>query len=343
METMRFFIPLTALLMLSASCQGDRTVKVDVTHSQRNAIVNVKDKVVPVEMDSSIIIGPGVSLAAGLGKLFISEAMPAGKIIQVLDATTMRHIGSFGQYGPGPGEVLVPGKTQVNTTDSLLYIFDYGHLSILAFNVDSALTVDGYKPWVRQTFDMQSFPDRYRWVSDSVGFGRAITPNEDKRGYTQVLCRYNMNTGGQTPFGKFEERGLTDRSLFDVDADCGLVAEVYNTNDLIVLYDLDGNVLHRIYGPAWVSGGQSPRLSNFTLAAITDSRIYCAYSGNDYENGSYSGTLIHVIDHDGNYVNTLDLGRNISNMLLLPGTETLFFNFDDDLQFGLLDLSEIYE
>lgn len=313
------------------SCKSNHD-SIDIHQGDRDNIVDVKSLV--TEFDTGdVILGPTTQVVNKCGYIFFKDYDSKEHIIQAFDSKTGKHIGSFAQFGHGPDEILITGQLQINDKERTAYLFDHGQLKIKAFNVDSALQLPDYKPWVKQRIDVGRFPSRYIWVNDTFGFGRLILPDIEHGGYTQGLCRYNLNTGDVTEIGEIHNNG--DKSMMGVSTDHKLMVEAYSTKDLIVIYDFDGNVRHRIYGPEW-SGSKQSNLHYFNNAVIVGDKILAAYSGTE----SYYAQYIHVFDLDGHYEQTLDVGHDIYDMSYAEDINSLIFTLNSDIQFGILNLEK---
>lgn len=316
-----------------ASCHSNNDI--DIHLNNRSNIIDVSDDIVEFVPDSNVIIGSNPEITSAIQYLFIKDGKSTDNLIYVFDARTLDYKGSFAKFGHGPEEILVPGQLQINDKERTAYLFDHGQLKIQAFNVDSALQSPEYKPWVKQRFDSGRFPDRYRWINDTLGFGRLILPDYEHHYYKQSLCKYNITTGEITEFGNIE-RIPESHSMFDVSAEKNIVAEAYCTNDLVIFYDLDGNVLHRVFGPEY-DEKPTQRITYTPKVRIIGDKLFCQHSGTK----DFYGNLIHIYSLDGRYLQTLDAGRTVETIALLQGTTRLFMAFNDDMQFGTLDLAKL--
>ena len=99
--------------------------------------------------------------------------------------------------------------------------------------------------------------------------------------------------------------------------------------------DLDGNVQCYIYGPDWGQQG----LETFEDVMITPNHILSTYSGGLWGRGRTEN--IHVFDLKGNYQKTLNIGYNMLDCNYDKTQHRLYMVFDDEIQFGYLDLKDI--
>ena len=300
--------------------------------------ISVKELINEFPTDS-VLIGNSSSIYATDVYTFIMDHHPNDKIIHVFDPKTHAHIGSFGKFGQGPAEITAPGQMAYSNDKREVYVFDYGQRKVMSFNVDSALADTSYAPSVKLHFSTaKSFPDRYVHINDTLGFARSIQPGKTK-GFVQTLCRYNLSNGTIMPFGNPNEKCYENRSLFDVSPEKGLVAEACSTQDLILIYDFDGNTIKRIEGPHFSNELDRDKFY-FTGVTFADNYIICEYSGNSTDK-DYYGTNLVVLDTDGNYIKTFNLDKKIQSISYNQPNNSLLLKFDDEMQFGELSLTEL--
>ena len=111
-----------------------------------------------------------------------------------------------------------------------------------------------------------------------------------------------------------------------------MIVEVYINYDLMAIMDLEGRVKCYVHGPDWTTKG----LETFGKVMITPNYILAAYSGDDWAKGRTD--KIHVFDLEGDYVKTLDVGYDILDCIYDKTHHRLFMIFNDEIQFGYLDL-----
>ena len=276
--------------------------------------------------------------------IFINNPQSIDTIVSVFDAKSLRWEGNIAKSGPGPDEIISPGTVVYDNERDDMIIFDYGQLKVKAFNVDSALKQEYYSPHVIQHIPSGQFPSRYVRVNDSIGFARMITlPKNPKknRGYTQSLCRYNLSTGEMKEFSTADrQEGLM--TLFGINPELKLLVECAINNDLLTIYDFDGNKLKEIPGPEYNNDEIDKQKIYFRQVVVTQDNILALYSGSDDRKINAYGRYIQVYDIDGNYIKTLDSGKLISSMDYDKNTGRLLMRFNDpDIQLGYVDLNKV--
>jgi len=326
-------------ILLTCSCSSDNNNDaVEVTQSRRNNVCNIKDKVKELPM-GDIIIGRFSSIYGFEDNLMIADSKADELYVNVFDPTNFTLKGRFGRLGPGPDEITNPGEVVMNEDTRTVYIFDFGKWKVLGYDLDSALVYSNYKPWTKIHITSSSFPSRLKYVNDSTGFGREISHMERGNRFSQHLCTFKLATGEQHPFAE-QERREGNRSLCSVSPRDSIVVEACLNNDLMLIYDFDGNVIRKVKGPAY-SPDPDGNTSHFKQLAITPGHIFISYSGGSY-NTDYYGSKVVVFNHRGDYIKTLEIGRDVTDLCFNRKSNRLFFIFDDEeMQFGYLDLDSI--
>lgn len=324
-------IYLTAQLIILASCSPTKD------DSASNEI-DISQKITPFETDT-IQIGGNAHIYTSDSLIIIGDPHSKDMILTLVDLHSLETIGQIAKFGAGPDEISVPGAIYIDNDGKSISVFDYGQLKIATYNIDSALVSADYAPIARANFTMGQFPDRYVHVNDTLGFARSITMNPKIKGYSQGLCKYNITTGELTEISDPKRmEGL--KSLFGIYVPDGIIAEGATNNDILNIYDFQGTLLHEILGPEY-----QPQVSNdkvfFRQIRITPDYILAAYSGREGEK-AYSTDKIRVYNHDGNYIKTLIVGKDLTDMAYDKNLNRLFCVFNnEDIQFGYIDLENI--
>ncbi|MDR2809061.1 MAG: 6-bladed beta-propeller, partial [Tannerellaceae bacterium] len=104
--------------------------------------------------------------------------------------------------------------------------------------------------------------------------------------------------------------------------------------------NFDGDLICNICGPAW--GHRNHKHSYYSRAIFCGDKIYATYLGStridEEKMRSIYPTQILVFDLQGNYIQTLDVGLRISDLCYDEENNRLLLGFDDDIQFGYLEL-----
>lgn len=306
-------------------------------YDRDESVTDVSEQIKALDT-GDLLIGKSSNIYVYGDRLYIVDTRSDDMILYVFDTKSGRYLGSALKPGPSPYEISQPGALGVNAATGDAIMFDYGQNRIVTFNVDSVLSDSAQGIRTLRSLEMSGFPDSYVYVNDSTGFGRLIIP-DGRDSYSQTVCRYDAATGDTRTFGTSEAVGEDNRSVVAVSPDGKTIVEACRTQDLIVVYDAEGNPVKEIKGDAYEPVADKT-MSFYTGAAVTGSHILAAYTGGKADEGFY-GDRILVFDLDGNYVKTLKLGIEIRKMAYSPGTDNLYVSTPDSIQFGILPLGKI--
>lgn len=326
----RYMVTILSVAMVVCSCgKGGYDIEESVTDVSKQ--INALDT-------ENLLIGKSSNIYVYGERLYIVDTKSSDWILYVFDTKSGKYLGSALKPGPSPYEISIPGALGVDATTHNAQMFDYGQNRIVTFNVDSILADSKKDIYTLRNLNMSGFPDSYVYVNDSTGFGRLIIP-DGRDSYSQTICHYNAVTGDIKKFNTSEAVGEGNRSTVSVSPDGKMIVEACRTQDLIVLYDAEGNPVKEIKGDSYEPVADKT-MSYFTGAAVTDNHILAAYSGKKANKGFY-GDRILVFDFDGNYIRTLKLGIEIRKMAYSQGTDNLYISSPDSIQFGILSIREI--
>ncbi len=331
---MRFFkkLHLVGLVLFIVSSCGqneDRT---------RNNETDISGNIVAFDTNDTPI-SAAAKIYTSDSVVIIKDGASKDKLLTIIEVPLLKIKGQIAKAGPGPDEIAVSGAVNIGEGGKSVTIFDYGQLKIATYDIDSALVDDNYSPVTVGNVANSQFPDRYVHVNDTLGFARSITMNPKKRSYTQGLCRYNITTGELTEItDSTRMEGL--KSLFGISVADRLVVEGATNNDILNIYNFKGELLREIRGSEYEPQVSKDKVFFREIEVIPD-YILASYSGREGEN-AYTADRIHVFRHDGSYVKTLVIGKNITDMAYNRMLNRLFCIFDDaDIQFGYIELDEV--
>lgn len=275
--------------------------------------------------------------------LLISDVMSFDKLIHVFDKNTFKYLTSVGDKGQGPGEIanlvnIIPDE-KANT----FYAIDYGNLGLLSFPMDSILANPGYLPTKKAGIEQAEFPIQLQYVSDTVSYGM-FWHILNARDYVPLIAKWNMKTGERT-FMKYTGHPDVERKRvkFAASPEHGLYVELYQHHDLISFCTLAGELKCNAYGKQW-----NDLMSNadkyFDEAFFCRDKVVASYLGRaqfyeqDGRARAYRPDKLLVFDLAGNHLSTLNIGYAILSFCYDAENNRLLFTFDDEIQFGYLDL-----
>ncbi|MBP5365631.1 MAG: hypothetical protein J6Y82_06885 [Bacteroidales bacterium] len=105
---------------------------------------------------------------------------------------------------------------------------------------------------------------------------------------------------------------------------------------MISLFDLKGNHKMNIYGPQW---GRT-HLDCFGKPTFTKDYLIALYNGEIYEQYLPTHKCL-VFSKSGDYLATLELEYKTNTLCYDAENDRLIFTFDDVIQFGYLNLSDL--
>ena len=302
--------------------------------SNRSNMVEVKSQVKEIDT-GDVLIGDNSRIYLSSKHLIIADHKAYDKAIHLFDKNNFHPIASVGTIGQSPREITILGAICVDDTKNKLYVTDHGKQKIFSYDVDSIITMpDTYVHQTKVSIKSNQFPSNPIYINDTLSYGRVITPTSSNT-FDQMIGKWNMMTGELQTIGEKHPEVKSKRSLIDVSVEKGIIVEAYMNHDLMNISDLDGNVQCYIYGPDW---GQQ-RLETFGDVIITPNHILSTYSGGLWGRGRTE--KIHVFDLKGNYQKTLNLGYNILDCNYDKTQHRLYMVFNDEIQFGYLELKDL--
>lgn len=327
---------LFAVSVLALSCQNRNSI--DKTQKSRDNVVVVKDNVKSFEPDSVLI--SDFSYIKVLGDyVVIPDLKSSEKLVHIFEKNTLSYIASTGDLGQGPGEIASIAAIAYDMENDCLQVVDYGSKNIYSFNVDSVKANPRYLPTVKQKLHDDVFTYEYHFLNDTLCYGSFIIPNR-YRSNEMKIGKWNMLTGGVQLHDSEHPATSENVVVYDYSGKHDLIVECSNKFDLINIFDGQLDLKARIYGPEWEESGDNKQ--HFLSVVIYKDWIIAAYDGKDRQTGSMP-TICHVFDLEGNYIKTLDIGYKIWRMSVDEDNDRLYFSFQDDFQFGYLDLKGILD
>lgn len=328
MNNLSYFSSLAILLTLT-SCSSNDSQEI-YTHERKNEI-NVYDKVVGIKIDPNSMVISGVPYVVGK-YIVMQDSNNPTHYLHVFDKSDFHHIKAILPKGHGPGELanLSSFVTPIKNTNEL-YLLANNH-KFMRINVDSAIAKVIYKPEILHNFGKKAklYGTNYCFINDSIAITDLMEPTGNK-GYNDYIGKFNIKTGEFQKFDYAHPKGSRKRIYVAASADNNVCAELYDTRDLITLYDLEGNFKCNIYGPDWTGDDKTHGKVYFHEGYYIKDKLLAAYSGMKWGNDDYP-RKIFVYDLSGNYIKTLDFGGHQINS----------FEYDED-NYRLILKTDEYE
>lgn len=324
----------TSLLLFS--CGSD---EVEKYQGNRDNVENVKEQVSIIDIGDNILMGQGTRLSVMDNYLEFSDYSSPGKMIHLFDKSSMLYVASIGDLGQGPGEIISLGEVILNDKKNKIYVSDLGHQCVYSYDIDSLIRDKDYKPYIKYRMKRDMIPTYYYYISDTLCYATFIHFIDSKT-RKRVSGKWNMMTGDVRLMGYEQPDVINRQPNFTFSIKQNLFVEYHGRADLISIFDGDFKLLHNVYGPDW-NDGDDKRL-NFFPAVICNNYIIAAYEGSLYREMKLP-TKLHVFKLNGDYIKTLETGRRIHFMSADEDNNRLFLSFDDEIQFGYLDLKGILD
>lgn len=328
----RIYYYLMLLVSVCFGCQQNSS-STDKYQNSRDNVTDVKGKVIQFETDF-ILIGSYARLYIQNEYLIIRDAKSVTNQIYLFDKKNFRYVASTAPLGQGPNEIANIGYIASDERRRKFYVNDHGKQKIFSYDLDSVVTNPDYCPQIKMSMNIVNFPTEYEYIDDTLCIGRTIAP-VSASDYVPSVSRWNMLTGEMKPISYDHPDVKQKRFTYASSSEYGLALQLYIYDDLMTIVDFDGNLKYNVYGPQWDDSGRNHYYEEAVFCK--GGKILASFSGGDYDR-EYEPTKLLVFDINGDYIKTLDVGFRIFNMCYDEELNRLYLNFDDEIQFGYLDL-----
>lgn len=331
------------VLFAMASCQTDPD---GIRHyDAESEVINVEDKIVPIDFKDCFFSAWAKPYIVNQ-YLVISDHQLVDQLITLFDKDTFEYKGSWGSKGNGPGEIANLVGLAVNERNNSFYVIDHGKDGVFECPIDSISVNPQYVPQKAGIINKRQVPLSFEFLNDSVSYA-LFTQFNEIGDYKPVPARWNMKTGeisfmSYTGHPEIERK----RTSLAISKEHNLYVEVYHHHDLITWCTLDGELKFTSYGSKW-DNQTSNKMRYFDNALFCGDKLIASYWGDrrleEKEKSIkvfYPDKLL-VFDLDGNYCKTIRLNHPILGMCYDPQNHRLIFSFDDEFQFGYLNVQDI--
>lgn len=269
--------------------------------------------------------------------LIIHDSKSTDKLFTAYDINQGVTLGSFGNYGNGPGEIANLGGLYIDDKANL-YGFNMNHLILQGINIDKALANDRCPAFTKVKLDtsegLKPIMDCH-YVNDTTVL--ATVYGYGKFDYISHYGRFNPKTGIGIPLDTIPTDGLfTNHVTVDVENN-----RVYMSGarcDRIYILNLDGKLVKTIFGPEYKNTNED-YVSYYNFSILCGHHLYAVYTGVNGRDLA-SGKDIIVMDKDGHYIKTLRFDSSIWGMAYHPKTKRLYLCTLGDPQFGYIQLND---
>lgn len=325
-----YFIIGLALFALTSCHKGN---EIETFQTNRDNIIDIKNKI--VEIDLGDVYANKWSRPHVTDKyLIIRDHKSLDYLLHVFDKNSFKHITSFAEPGQGPLEITnIAGVNWIEETGEI-YVFDFSKYNVMAFHLDSVISYPDYKPHEKYKLNKEKLAFTSVFLNDSVSYSKLMIsrPNTNFQNMTGVI---NYKSGEIDIKEYDREEFYAKRYNFDASFSDSIYVECNTTLDLISIFDLNGNLKRNIYGPLW-----DEDIRCYCGVAITNDYIFTSFDGHDYD--------LHILPKkcelfhkNGNYIATLNVGYGITSLCYDKDNDRIIFAFDDEIQFGYLNLKDV--
>ena len=329
---MKNTIYILLIFLFSACSKNSDTEKYQTS---RDNIIDVRDRLVEIEIDD-VLISQNNRVAIIDNCLIISDFKSFDKQIHLFDKYNFTYLTSTAPKGMGPGAVANMGGAQADLDKRHFWVPDYAKYKLFYYNIDSVLTNPDYKPIEKNTMAKDQIISDLKLINDTLALTCIIEPigNND---FTPVIARWNPLTGYIKPYKNSHPEVKKIRLNYNVSSEHGIYVEIYHRDDLLRIFDLEGNLKYNIYGPNW-NPQKKRRTEEHKNVEFCNDKIIASYAGvNSSAKDTYPKRLI-VFDLEGNYLKTLNIGESISDFTFDKENNRIIFCLNADIQFAYLNL-----
>jgi hypothetical protein len=332
------------ILILAAlcwSCSQDPTEK---KQYERDNIINVKDRVQEIVIND-VLIGDYSQVHTIDNYLLIVDPLSPDKQIHLFDKNNFAYVTSTAPMGEAPGYITQMANVAIDESHRKFQINDTGRMRIYSYDLDSVLTENpDYLPEIKMETDQATFPIIYQYFNDTLSIGVLMKPDGTSN-FQHLTARMNMQTGVTETMEYEHPEIIRKRISVAASPEHNMYVEVYRHHDLFTICSLDGELKYNVYGRKW-----NNRMSNsknyFQNVKIYNDKFIAEYfDGGDHYYREKTGrirsaraTQLIIFSLQGDYITTFDVGYDIIDFCCDKENNRLILSFDDEIQFGYLNL-----
>jgi len=309
------YIYMCLLMILIIGCRNSKDENPEKYQKSRDDITNIEDKIVDIKTD--FIFGtPALYIIDDI--LIVLEIKPKYKGIHLFNKNTFEYLTSTGLIGRGPGEIASLGRLGIDQKNGVIWVQDHGKRVMWKFPLDSILNNEMYLPTQNIALHNELFLDRFCFVNDSIAIGKAVRVLSHNS-FDMVMAKLNITRNVTEEYGYSHPKavGKNSNSKFSLSLENSIYVNCYGFSDLMTICDLEGNLKYNVYGPGWIENAEDNK-SYFYGVSFINNHIIASYLGDiGFTTDEYKRpkgiqpTKFLIFDLDGNYVKTIETGREI--------------------------------
>lgn len=328
---------LSAALMFALCSCGQSASSVQTVHkSERDNI----EEVTLVSIDDSLPPLHNGTFLWMLGDTMIIQDLHATDwLFHTFDVQKNRHLGYFGKFGAGPGEVSNFGGQFFDSRNKKFYGLNGNSRIIVRLDIDSALADPSYK--AVNVIDTKPVHGElyerlynFHFINDSLLICSARVPYNSIEEFH--LGHINPKTGEKRIIDNLGHQSKGNSNVMTVSPENNLIALFGIAFDRLRLFDLDGNHLKTITGPDYQA-----EYNNETFYYVNSTtgggKLFGLYL-NQIPIEEITHSDIIIFDTEGNYLKTLRLKGRAFGLAYSESTGRLYVSCDGDPQFGYIQI-----
>ena len=325
-----------ALMLAICSCgQGAGSVQT-VHQSERDNI----EEVTLVSIDDSLPpLHNGTFLRMLGDTMIMQDPYATDWLFHAVDIRQNRHLGRFGKFGAGPGEVSNFGAQFFDIRNKKFYGLTGGSFTMVRLDVDSALADPSYK--AVKIIDAESMQGKgsesvynFHFINDSLLICSVHVPYNHIEEFH--LGHFNPKTGEKRIIDSLGHQSTGNSNVMTVSPENNLIALFGIAFDRLRLFDLDGNHLKTITGPDY-RAEYDHETFYFVSSTAGGGKLFGLYL-NQIPVEEITHSDIIIFDTEGNYLKTLRLKGQAFGLAYNESTGRLYVSCDGDPQFGYIKI-----
>ena len=326
-----------AIVSLLCSCRQSNDSVAEVHSDSRDKVTTVTlnsidDDLPPIHSDARFYISGDT--------LYINDYKSTYLQFIAYDLNNAKYIGAFGKYGLGPGEIANFGSLFFDRHRGIMYGMNLAKWEIDGFDIKEALADSSYKAFVKVklTENDERPINHATYVNDTTIYCAVYVPEEHGMQLSSHVGKFNLLSGKSEILDSVAEPGR-HTGVIEVMPSQNRIFEIGITHDRIRIYNLDGNLIKTVYGPDFKEK-HDRRTYYFASTALAGDKLLAVYSGKDARHKDADREIV-VMDLDGNYIKTLDIGARIASIAYYDKTDRVYVSQYGEPQFGYFNLSEV--
>lgn len=330
------FLLLLSFILYSYSC-NQLSNDSEKKQTNRNNYIDVHNEIKEIQFDS-VNLSSFSKLYTISDYIIISDYKSIDNLLYIFKKDNFDLVAKTAIHGQGPDEISNMGHIGIDEKKRLFYVTDHGKRKIFCYSLDSVLINDVYKPSTKINIGNHQFPSEYVFVNDSLCFG--IMTQASDSGFDEIVGLWNIFSGEISQMEYVHPQIKRKRISFAFSQQDSIYVECYKHHDLLSICDLNGKLKYNIYGSKW-NNKTSNKILYYDDVVICNNKIIVSYSGRNNFSDEYMPSDFVVFNTKGDYIKTLKTGRKIVDFCYDKQYNRIIIHFDDEMQFGYIDLNQL--